>query len=88
MEPKRVELAEANRNCVVENRHKTHIVFQALDDLDAVVAQIKLFQAHEVLQTLDLCDPVTLRTGAKDISSATSQHICIIRCGYHDSVNT
>lgn len=38
----------------------THIVLQALDDLDAVVAQIQLSQVHKVLQTLDFGNTVTL----------------------------
>lgn len=39
----------------------THIVFQALNDLDAIVAQVELFEVDEVLQTLDFSDPVTLQ---------------------------
>ena len=39
----------------------THIVFQALDDLDAIVAQIELSQVAEALQTFNFSDPVTLQ---------------------------
>lgn len=39
----------------------THIVFQALDDLNAVVTQIELFETDEVLQTLEFSNPITLQ---------------------------
>lgn len=39
----------------------THIVFQALDDLDAIVTQVELFEVDKVLQALDFSDPVTLQ---------------------------
>lgn len=43
----------------------THVVFQALDDLDAVVAQIDLFQVDKVLQTLYFSNPITLKVHLK-----------------------
>lgn len=38
----------------------THVVFQTLDHLDAVVAQVELFQTEQVLQTLQFSDPIAL----------------------------
>lgn len=41
----------------------SYIVLQALDDLDAIVAKVQLPQVHQVLQTLDLGQPVALQEG-------------------------
>ena len=40
----------------------THIVFQAFNDLNAIVAQIELFQVDKVLQPLNFSNPITLKT--------------------------
>lgn len=39
----------------------SYIVVQALDDLDAVVAEIELPEVHQALQALDLGQPVALQ---------------------------
>lgn len=39
----------------------THIVFQALNDLDTIVTQIELSQVDKILKTLNFCNPVTLK---------------------------
>lgn len=39
----------------------TYVVFQALNHLDAIVAQIELFETDEVLQTLKFGNPITLQ---------------------------
>lgn len=39
----------------------THIVFQALYNLNTIVAQIELFQAEKVLKSLNFGNPVTLQ---------------------------
>lgn len=41
----------------------SYVVLQALDDLDAVVAQVQLSKVHQALQTLHLGQPVALREG-------------------------
>lgn len=49
----------------------THIVFQALNDLNAIVTQIKLSQVDKVLKTLNLSNPVTLNVNVHKISVST-----------------
>lgn len=44
----------------------THIVLQALNDLDAVVTQVELLQVDQTLQTLHLGDAVTLEERRQD----------------------
>lgn len=46
----------------------SYIVLQALDDLDAVVAQIQLSKVHQALQTLHLGQPVALQDGGPTAS--------------------
>lgn len=54
----------------------THIVFQALNDLNAIVAQIELSQVDEVLQTLDFSNPVTLEVKEHQISNTFKFQPC------------
>lgn len=42
---------------------RSYIVLQALDDFNAIVAEVQLSQIHQVLQTLDLGQPVALQEG-------------------------
>lgn len=44
----------------------THIVLQALNDLDAVVTQVEFLQVDQTLQTLHLGDAVTLEERRQD----------------------
>lgn len=53
---------EPERRQVRWRRAATHVVFQPLDHLDAVVAQVELSEADQVLQTLQFSDPITLHT--------------------------
>ena len=42
------------------DQRMSYIVLQALDDLDAVVAQVQLSKVHQALQTFHLGQPVAL----------------------------
>lgn len=46
----------------------THIVFQTLNDLNAIVTQIELSQVDKVLKTLNFSNPVTLNVNVHKIS--------------------
>jgi hypothetical protein len=56
----------------------THIVLQALNDLDAVVTQVQFLQVDQTLQTLHLGDAVTLERKEHNITSETKIHMSLI----------
>lgn len=47
----------------MDRLQRSYIVLQALDDFNAIVAEVQLSQIHQVLQTLDLGQPVALQEG-------------------------
>lgn len=56
-----------------ESQWDAHIVLQSLDDFYAIVAKVQLTQIHQVLQTLDLGQPVALKLYRREWKSSPKE---------------